>query len=304
MSGTTRPSPLAMYDLTIPCDRYTLDDVKDFMRTYCKRWAFQQESGEETGYIHYQCRISLISKKRIDNMVPWIHNKFLGFRCSPTSSPTFYSGNEFYVIKPDTRIAGPWNDRDDINMTTIPRRLKVENVIWRPWQTYVREAIALEPDDRTCNVIINAPGNIGKTFLCMWLMARKLATRVPPQKEAKDIMRMILDIPTRTCYFFDLPRATSNQSLNAIYSAIEEIKNGYAYDDRYKFREKIFEPPHVWVFTNILPPSNLLSNDRWKYWTVTPQYELVPMVVSPPIEPLPSTHLSLNVVRNLTVNNY
>lgn len=266
-SDTTRTSPLAMYDITIPCDRATLDEVRDFFRIYCKRWCFQQEQGAETGYLHYQCRISLISKKRVPTMITWLSELKPGWHVSPTSNPSFYTGNEFYVMKVDTRIDGPWSDREDINTTMIPTRLRAEPT-WKPWQQTVIDMISVPPDDRVINVIVDTTGNNGKSFLTLWLMSRNKCERIPQQKDARDIMRMIMNLPKRTCYFIDLPRGTSHKDQNSVYAAIEEIKNGYCYDDRYCFKREIFEPPHVWVFTNELPQVHLLSRDRWCYWKI------------------------------------
>jgi len=268
-------SPLAMYDITAPCDRYTLDQMKEWFRLHCKRWCFQQERSDNTGYLHWQCRISLISKKRADTMRHWIANTMTGWHESPTSNPSFHSGDEFYVIKVDTRINGPWSDRDDVNPNNIPKRLRNDNMTWRPWQQSVINLINEEPDDRTVNIIINPTGQVGKSTLALWLMARKKAQRIPQQKDARDIMRMIMCCPIRSCYFIDLPKATSHRDMHSIYAAIEEIKNGYAYDDRYKFTEKLFEPPHIWVFTNVKPDEKLLSRDRWKYWSINSQLQLV-----------------------------
>lgn len=262
-----KTSPLAMYDLTVPCDRYTREQITDFMRTYCKRWCFQQESGAESGYVHYQCRISLISKKRLSNMITFMTGLLPGVHVSPSSNPTYFAGNEFYVMKIDTRLNGPWTDRDDINPNMIPKRFRNEPT-WKPWQQTVISKIEEEADDRTINVIIDAAGNTGKTFLTLYLTCHNRALRVPQQKEAKDIMRMVMDAEKRTCYFIDLPRGTSHKDQNSVYAAIEEIKNGYCYDDRYHFKQCIFDPPHIWVFTNQIPPQNLLSKDRWRYWQI------------------------------------
>jgi hypothetical protein len=34
-----------------------------------------------------------------------------GAHVSATSNPTHHTGDEFYVMKEDTRIEGPWTDR-------------------------------------------------------------------------------------------------------------------------------------------------------------------------------------------------
>lgn len=266
-AGTLGTNPLAMYDLTAPCDRYTEDQIKDWCRIHCKRWCFQQEMGTETGYLHYQMRVSLISKKRLPTMITWMATNMPAIRVSATSNPTFYAGNEFYVMKIDTRVNGPWCDRDDVNTLLIPTRLR-NAPNWYPWQQTVLDKISLPPDDRTINVIVDHRGGNGKSVLSLYLMAHQRAQRIPVQKDPRDIMRMIMNCPKRTCYFIDLPRATSNNNQCTMYTAIEEIKNGYCYDDRYHFKQELFEPPHVWVFTNHLPDTKMISMDRWRLWTI------------------------------------
>lgn len=291
-TGTTNTigNPLSMYDLTIPCDRYSLEQVKQWMRANCKRWVFQQEIGDTTSYNHYQCRFSLLSKKRLSGMKTKISKELPGSNVTPTSNPTHLTGNEFYVTKEDTRVDGPWDDKNDINPLSIPTRFR-DTPIWRPWQLTVLELISLPPNDRSVNLIVDSAGNNGKSFLTLWLMSRQQAARIPPQKDARDIMRMVMNMPTRSTYFIDLPRAISHRDHNSIFAAIEEIKNGYAYDDRYRFQEKLFDPPHVWVFTNTLPDISLLSRGRWITWEIW-NNNIIPYEREPP----PPRGLTLEII--------
>lgn len=264
MTDTTGTgNPLAMYDLTIGCDLYDRETVIDFFKRHAKRWAFQQEIGNSTGYLHWQCRISLISKRRVSDMVKLVLAELNGAHVGPTSNACHLTGNEFYVLKESTRVDGPWTDRDTPRFVQKRFRGAIQ---WKPWQSTVLDMIHTEPDDRTVNVLIDIDGKSGKSFLTTYLGSHGLASRIPQMKEAKDIMRMVMDKPECDCYFIDLPRAISKRDQNAIYGAIEEIKNGYAFDDRYRFREKYFEPPHVWVFTNHAPDEDLLTKDRWRLW--------------------------------------
>jgi len=68
--------------------------------------------------------------------------------------------------------------------------------------------------------------------------------------------------------FIDLPRAMDKSRLFGIYSAIEQIKSGWVYDTRNKWREWDFDSPHIFVTTNICPDENMLSADRWNIFTV------------------------------------
>jgi hypothetical protein len=64
------------------------------------------------------------------------------------------------------------------------------------------------------------------------------------------------------------------------YSAVETIKDGYAYDDRYSFKEKVFDCPNIWIFCNVLPDLNLLSMDRWKIWDIDDAFNLAKLKYS------------------------
>lgn len=260
-------NPLSMYDITIPADRYTTEHLIDFYNNNCKRWCFQKEQGEETGYVHYQCRVSLKTKKRVASMITWMNRVLPGCHVSPTVNVVYYTGNEFYVMKEESRIEGPWSDRININKNNLQLRFRKE-IVWREWQVQVMDMIKKEPDDRKIHVIVDPRGQSGKTFMCMYLAQTGQAQRVPQQKDARDIARMIMGVEPKRCYFIDLPRATSHRDQQSIYAAIEEIKNGYCYDDRYHFKERYFEPPHVFVFTNQMPDMNLVSRDRWKIYTM------------------------------------
>lgn len=260
-------TPLTCYDLTVAEHLFTKDEMMKFLQTNCKKWCFQLEQGNETEYRHYQCRLSLMVKRRVSTMIKFIQEKLPGAHASPTSNPTFYSGNEFYVMKEDTRIDGPWSDRNTIDENSIPSRFR-NNITWKNWQESVIKNIENKPDDRHINVIIDPDGGHGKTFLALYLQAHKKARLIPPQKESKDILRMVCNCPTSTCYFVDIPRAESKNNQHALFSALECVKNGYVFDDRYHFTEKMFEPPHVWVFTNHKPDVHLLSQDRWVFHTI------------------------------------
>jgi len=263
---SSKNNAIAGYDLSIPADKHDKLFIIEKFEELCKNWVFQLEKGEKTGYLHFQCRVSLKTKIRETQMRKLANETFGGCNVSPTCTETFTSKNFTYVMKEDTRVDGPWSDKDEKPHYIQKRFRGVIN--WFPWQTQVINMINSEPDDRTVNIIINLTGNRGKSFLTVYLMTFKKATRIPAQPDMRDIMRMVMDQPKVPCYFIDLPRANAKNNQHAIYSGIEEVKNGYCYDDRYKFKCELFEPPHVWVFTNEIPDCNLLTMDRWVLWTI------------------------------------
>lgn len=254
-------NPVAVYDFTIPArEEYTVDVVKGELTNLCKKWCFQLERGEITGYLHYQGRMSLKVKTRLDTL----SKKFFSGDChlSPTCSQN--QGNDFYVTKDETRVDGPWRDDDEV--IYIPRQIRDIKEFF-PWQIKMYN-ISREWDPRRIHVVYDPDGCTGKTIFTTWMCCNKWASKIPYMNEFKDIMRMAMDMPKRGCYLIDLPRAIKKEKLYGFYSAIEELKNGHAWDDRYTYKEEWFDCPQIIVFTNKLPDTELLSRDRWVIWSI------------------------------------
>ena len=245
---------------------------KDNLKRKCKKYAFQLEKSS-SGYIHYQGRISLIKKKSLSALISFFNAKeFHGIRWSPTSTDVAKTGDAFYVIKEDTRIDGPWTDQDE--ELYIPRQIREMDGL-RPFQQYIVDN-ANEWDKRHINLVYCKEGNLGKSLLVGYCRAHKIGRALPPVNDQKDLLRMVCDLPTSNMYLFDMPRSMNKDRLWQFYAAVETIKDGYAYDDRYHFKEKVFDCPNIWIFCNALPPlADTLSLDRWKIWTInTTSYEL------------------------------
>lgn len=73
-------------------------------------------------------------------------------------------------------------------------------------------------------------------------------------------------------FLIDIPRGFNQQMLHGMFTAIETIKDGYAYDDRYRFKDVWFDSPCVWVFMNEKPEGVKMTADRWKYWEFDGNY--------------------------------
>lgn len=248
-------SAICTWDFTLKAEGLSHTDVLGKIEGIAKKWCFQKECGE-SGYVHYQGRVSLKLKTRKPETI------FTGIHWSPTSTEN--RDNDFYTCKEDTRIDGPWKDTDE--KIYIPRQIR-EITVLRPWQQQVIDMSKIW-DKRHIDILYCPDGNSGKTTLKGYMRAYGLGRPLPFCNDFKDIMRMVMDMPTSKCYIIDMPRAINKDKLFQFYSAIEEIKNGYAYDDRYSFKEKNFDCPSVWVFTNVLPDRSYMSNDRWRIWRI------------------------------------
>ncbi|AXQ65729.1 MAG: putative viral replication protein [Cressdnaviricota sp.] len=255
---------VAVWDFTLPQDdlRHT-QIINGLYPDVIKKYCFQLEQGD-SGYLHYQGRISLIKKRRLNELKKLIPELLQKIHLTPSSNNS-REDECFYTAKLDTRLEGPWKDTDP-KPIYIPRQIR-EIVNLYPWQKDLIERTT-EWDTRNINIIYDNGGNIGKSTLTTYMGVHQLGRQLPYCNDYKDILRMVMDMPVAQTYLIDMPRAISKERLFQMYSAIETVKSGYAYDDRYHFKDKYFDCPNIWVFTNEIPDSNLLSIDRWRYWTI------------------------------------
>lgn len=248
----------------------TKEGLKDFMKKIGKKWVFQEERGD-SGYEHFQGRVSLFKKRRKQELLrTW---QAYGYPVPEYLEPTTSSEHQkeaFYCTKLDSRVDGPWSNKDDAERWIAPEWDTPAQ--WYPWQEKV---IASREDRNTrfINLVIDPVGNHGKTHLAINLKCRGLAVVLPILTDAKEICECVCDILMATqerdprMIIMDLPRAMNKKALAGVFVAIEQVKNGLVVDRRYSYRDWPYRPPQVWVFTNRAPNMNYMSVDRWKLWT-------------------------------------
>lgn len=231
----------------------------------CKKFTFQLEKGEG-GFVHYQCRISLIKKKTQNECIKSLTNAGLGgFHVSPSSTNSL-KGDDFYACKEDTRVEGPWTDKDE-KRPELKTVSKMDAGGLLPWQADLLGHVQ-EYDDRKIHIVVDRQGNIGKSAFCKYVWAKKLGQPVPPMTTAEDLTQFVMCMGTHRLYVIDMPRAMKKKGLYGLYSGIENVKNGMLFDKRYKGVFKYIDEPNIIVFTNTPPKLSYLSRDRWKLWTV------------------------------------
>lgn len=257
------------WDFTIGTKHIDLDKLKSACDTNCKKWTFQEEKGEETGFNHYQGRISLKVKTRLSGVVKLFDNK--NFHWSITSNTN--KDNCFYVTKEDTRINGPWKDDDDKPMY-IPRQIREIPELFSWQNTIVEDRLIW--NTRNINIVIDEKGNTGKSILRTYVGVNQIGRSLPYSKDYRDFMRMVMNTKKVPLYIFDIPRSINKENLFQFFSGVETLKDGYAFDDRYHFREEYFDCPNIWIFLNVVPERSYLSDDRWKIWKITEDKHLKP----------------------------
>jgi len=257
-------NPCAGWDFTCPEERISVDNLKIWLTENCKKWAFQVEKGE-SGYIHYQGRVSLKVKiRKPERFVKGLNWSLTSTECTK---------DDFYVTKAETRIKGPWKNTDEV--IYIPRQIREIETLF-PWQQKIVDMSGVW-DKRTVNCIVDTVGNNGKSIIKTYMGVYKLAQILPFCNDYQDIMRMAYCLPKSTCYLIDMPRAINKDRLFQFFGAVEHLKDGYCFDDRYHFKQCYFDSPNVWIFTNKIPSIEDLSVDRWIFWGIDSDKKLFVM---------------------------
>jgi len=270
------------YDFTISFDKNPDKElILSFLSKHGKKWCSQLEQGDTTGYKHYQCRISLHNKKRLNTFFNMLTDSGLVIHSnaiSPTSSGATSDEIFFeYCSKEHTRIEGPWTSKDKAKY--IPRQYRgIEDKLY-PWQQGIKD-ICSTFDDRKINIIVDYKGCNGKSTIAHHLRLTMGGLCLPICNDGEKIiqsacnMLMGKNIRKTVPIFIDLPRAMDKSRLYGIYSAIEQIKSGWVYDVRNSWKEWDFDSPHIFVTTNTCPDEQMLSHDRWNIFTVK-NHELI-----------------------------
>lgn len=273
-------SPCAVWDFRVSSDGLLPEKVIETLKKVAKQYCFQGEQGD-SGYKHYQGRISLIKKRRGSEkhiLLKLFSDGWEPNYLAPTTNSAVFKGELFYVMKEDTRISGPWTDKDVESEEFIPEqwaRIDINNM--HPFQMTIWNNINSSTafNSREINLVYCPDGNKGKSTIAHIARLRRGCIVIPAIiNDAKELIQCVCDIcmdgelRSPPAVFIDMPRAINKQKLFGLYSAIEVIKDGYLYDVRHHFRHWDINSPQVWVFTNSLPDYNLLSKDRWNVWTI------------------------------------
>jgi len=218
MSGGTN-SAVQVYDITIKADSNELETILECFKKIAKKWAFQKEQGVESGFVHYQGRLTLLVRRRQTELIKLLNKyNFKDFHISRTTTKS--SKDCYYVMKEDTRIDGPWTSEDVVKI--VPWHIaKITDL--RPFQkTIIDDAKNL--NDRTINLIIDKQGCKGKSVLGAYIGVHELGRRIPYVNDFKDFMRIIMDTKKERLYVIDIPKAMKKDKRNQFFSGLEELK--------------------------------------------------------------------------------
>lgn len=254
-------------------------EVSDFVKLIqplFKKWVFQKEACPTTGTVHYQGRGSLFKKKRHPELCSLLNETDLrGMDVSECSTNSKKQGDLFYALKYDTKIEGPWDDKTYREAPYIPRQYRDKMDRLYPWQKKILDSRD-HFEDRKINMVYDPVGNNGKSTVAALGDLMYGAIDLPPVGDHKELMQVACDIlMAKQCrepklVFVDLPRGLTIdvRKFGPFMVAIEQIKKGKVADLRFHYKEWWFDSPQVWVFANHLPKLELMSQDRWNFFTI------------------------------------
>nr|WNM95025.1 MAG: replication-associated protein [Rhinopithecus-associated smacovirus 4] len=230
------------WDCTCPNDdRHPEKELREVLDKACERYGYGKEVGSETGYKHYQIRCVFKKPMTLNecrNLIP-------GANWSPTHV------RNFEYVEKEGDFYRSWEGALKKYLDFKPYK----------WQELMAEMVK-EADDRRVDVIVDYKGSQGKTSCAKWLQVTKRAQYVPQMPSAQDLMAFCLAKPSKA-YIIDMPRSSDATKTKELWSAIEQMKNGYIYDKRYHYKDAWIEPPAIVVITNEIPQQRFLSKDRW-----------------------------------------
>lgn len=264
---------LYIFDITLKFNReFGEREIIADLKSLCKKWGFQQEIGAG-GYHHWQMRISLIKKTTKNNLI-----KLLKSTCMKGGNVSITSNgcNDIYhyVNKADSRVEGtkPYTDKSP-DPPTLTKQLKyffelTDKEGFYPWQNELLK-MSKDIDFRKITVVYDPNGHNGKSLWSEWMEWSGYAEEIQMCNSFEDISSWVcsrLEQGFNTnCYIIDMPRGMKKEKLNQFYTGIECLKDGKAFDKRYKATKKRFDRPQIFIFTNTLPTeTECLSKDRWQ----------------------------------------
>lgn len=234
---------------------------KSILRRGTRRWVFQVET-TEAGRIHLQGRVSFKNPKRLTEAR-------LDDRTHMSIEHDSTAG-DFYVTKDESRVEGPYSDKDENYISEAAREA---------WKIDQFNDVQIEMWNRLCyqnrrqiTFVYDPNGCVGKTTFIMWMVINKNALQVPSMlSSAEDMCQFVYNhIKDGQYLLMDIGRACSSEKhWNKWLDALEGLKNGYVFDKRYTGKFKYVAPPKIMVMCNNKPPEHLLSADRFDVYDVS-----------------------------------
>lgn len=218
-------------------------NLSNKLKSICVHYYYGKEVCPTTGKLHLQGFFKLKTPMRITELNH--------LNCHLTASLGSADQNEAYCGKDG-----------DVTKWGYPKPIKIFETLL-DWQQAIHDlVINTEPDGRSIHWYWDDVGNKGKSQFCKYMYVKYGIVTIQGGK-CPDIMNILfnLDCSALKAIIIDLPRSSGNKISE---KAVECILNGMITNTKFETGVKVFNPPHVVVFSNAEPFIETMSLDRWK----------------------------------------
>lgn len=251
----------------------------------------QLERGSENGRPHYNLILRTTSQVRCSDLARELSLLFFkskndkSIQVEPAHNPDalgFYCSKEISRLELiDTEYYPPFVDSEDFkfekSMKDDPDMLKVSKESFL-YQEQILDIIESSAESRKIRLVFEPKGGIGKSKLAKFidLSPKVRAILAPSLSDSSDrwccafhqqidnFQKAFGSYPKGVV--FDLTKAEDFSKITAMYSILENLKNGKIESTLYgRFKRLWMTNPHVIVLMNTVPSTNLLSEDRFDY---------------------------------------
>lgn len=248
------------------------------------RFVFQLESCPSTGRKHFQgCFITRIRKRHRTVLME------LGIELSIEISQLTvnrmigtWEQNIEYCSKEDSRVSSRVFLSKELESEEEKKYKGKDLAVFSekgfyPWQSSINDIIF---EDDSFNIkaassrevywVQDLEGNTGKSLYSKYLCYNNPNITKLAFGSGSQMRSSVVEEGPQKCYIIDIPRKLCNDDFqNNIYSVIEDLKNGFVKTSMYGKSKTLFmEPPLVIIFSNFECPTEKLSVDRWKIYSI------------------------------------
>lgn len=228
--------------MTLPRNRESIEEVyllQWMLDNDIHKWIIAKETGND-GYKHWQVRM----------------NTRYTFEALKTHFPKAHIEEASNTWEYEKKEGNYLTSEDGVG------QLETRYGELRAYQRTILDNLSTQ-GDREIDVIIDN-GNTGKTWLARHLYQTGKGFYVPPTiTDARTLIQYVANgYRGEEIIIIDIARST--KWTNALYVAVETVKDGLVYDARYKTTIRDIHGCKVLVTCNVCPKLDKLTRDRWR----------------------------------------
>lgn len=232
----------------------------------CKEYTYQWEIGNECGRLHLQGRIYFTHTKTKTAVLKIFGDWKDKWSVRPEKNPFALTK---YCSKKDETFFMDGHSSDKKEKEKLKDFMDEHMNHLYAWQNHILDIIKDEPSRRKVHWFWEPNGNAGKSDFIRHLIIKHNALVVGGDR--KDIKCQIADLIEKKRFnskiiIMELMREDEN---NLSYGAIEAIKTCHFASSKFHGGMCIFNPVHLFVFSNAPPNMLKLSEDRWDIYDIS-----------------------------------